>query len=49
MKEQEMAVIADLITRALQKVGDERGLATIAAEVRDLCGQFPIYRQRLGT
>ena len=49
MKEQEMAVIADLITRALQKVGDERSLATIAAEVRDLCGQFPIYRQRLGT
>jgi glycine hydroxymethyltransferase len=49
MKEQEMAVIADLITRALQKVGDERGLATIAAEVRDLCGQFPIYRQRLST
>jgi glycine hydroxymethyltransferase len=49
MKEQEMAVIADLITRALQKVGDEKGLATVAAEVRDLCGQFPIYRQRLGT
>src|SRR5712691_6202269 len=47
MKEQEMEVIADLIARALQKVGDEKGLAVIGAEVRDLCGQFPIYRQRL--
>ncbi|HJY83574.1 MAG TPA: serine hydroxymethyltransferase [Candidatus Binatia bacterium] len=47
MKEKEMAVIADLITRALQKVGDEKGLAAVAAEVRDLCGQFPLYRQRL--
>ncbi len=48
MKEQEMEVIADLIARALQKVGDEKGLAAIGAEVRDLCGKFPIYRQRLG-
>ncbi len=48
MKEQEMEVIADLIARALQKVGDEKGLAVIGAEVRDLCGKFPIYRQRLG-
>src|SRR5262245_46258589 len=47
MKEKEMEMVADLITRALQKVGDEKSLAAIAAEVRDLCGQFPIYRQRL--
>jgi len=48
MKENEMELIADLITRALQKVGDEKGLAAIGAEVRDLCEKFPIYQQRLG-
>jgi glycine hydroxymethyltransferase len=48
MKEAEMDVIADLIFRALQKVQDERGLSALGAEVRDLCRQFPIYRQRLG-
>jgi len=47
MKENEMGVIADLIARALQKVGDEKGLAAIGVEVRDLCEKFPIYRQRL--
>jgi glycine hydroxymethyltransferase len=47
MKENEMEGIADLITRALQKVGDEKGLTAIGAEVRDLCEKFPIYRQRL--
>ncbi len=48
MKEAEMEVIADLIQRALQKVGDERALVTIGDEVRDLCANFPIYRRRLG-
>ncbi|HKA52827.1 MAG TPA: serine hydroxymethyltransferase [Candidatus Binatia bacterium] len=48
MKETEMELIADLIARALQKVGDEKGLAVIGAEVRELCEKFPIYRQRLG-
>ena len=47
MKENEMGVIADLIARALQKVGDEKGLAAIGVEVRELCEKFPIYRQRL--
>ena len=47
MKEGEMDVIADLICRALQKVGDQRGLAVIGDEVRDLCSQFPLYRRRL--
>jgi glycine hydroxymethyltransferase len=49
MKEREMEVIADLIYRALQKVGDERGLAAIGDEVKDLCSRFPLYRQRLDT
>jgi glycine hydroxymethyltransferase len=49
MKEAEMERIADLITRALQKVGDEQGLAKIGDEVSALCRQFPIYQRRLGT
>src|SRR5215510_11858824 len=47
MKEKEMESIADLIARALQKVGDEKALTTIGAEVRDLCEKFPIYQRRL--
>jgi glycine hydroxymethyltransferase len=47
MKEKEMEVIAELITRALQKVGDEKGLTALGDEVRDLCEQFPIYQRRL--
>ncbi len=43
MKEPEMEVIAELIWRALQKVGDDRALGAIGAEVRDLCRQFPVY------
>ena len=43
MKEPEMDVIADLIYRALQKVGDETALTAIGDEVRDLCRQFPLY------
>jgi glycine hydroxymethyltransferase len=47
MREKEMGVIADLIYRALQKVGDHRALAAIGDEVRDLCKQFPLYNHRL--
>jgi glycine hydroxymethyltransferase len=49
MKEAEMEQIADLIMRALQKVGDEQELAKIGDEVSALCRQFPIYQRRLGT
>lgn len=49
MKEQEMDVIADLISRALQKVGDEQALTAIGNEVRDFCRTFPIYKGRLQT
>ena len=49
MKEAEMDVIADLISRALQKVGDERGLASIGEEVKDLCRKFLIHPKRLST
>lgn len=47
MKEEEMEQIADLIFRALQKVGDERALTAIGKEVHDLCDKFPIYKRRL--
>ena len=47
MEEAEMDQIADLIFRALQQVGDERALAAIGEEVRDLCQRFPIYEHRV--
>jgi glycine hydroxymethyltransferase len=47
MKEKEMDEIADLISRALQRVGDEQALTAIGNEVRDLCSTFPIYKRRL--
>jgi glycine hydroxymethyltransferase len=46
MKEKEMDVIADLILRALQKVGDAQALTVIGNEVRDFCCTFPIYKGR---
>ena len=45
MKEPEMRVIAGLIQRALALVGDEDGLDAVAAEVRELCEGFPVYRR----
>lgn len=47
MKEAEMEQVADLIARALGRVGDERGLAAIGEEVRALCQQFPVYAHRV--
>jgi glycine hydroxymethyltransferase len=42
MKEPEMRAIADLIARALERVGDAKGLASVADDVKALCGKFPI-------
>ena len=47
MREPEMDVIADLMKRGLERVGNERGLTALAGEVRDLCARFPVYRHRL--
>src|SRR6185295_8864042 len=44
MKEKEMDVIADFISRALQKVGDTDALKAIGRDVRDLCSHFPMYK-----
>jgi glycine hydroxymethyltransferase len=42
MKEDEMGLIATLISRALGAAGDESHLDGIRAEVQELCDQFPI-------
>jgi glycine hydroxymethyltransferase len=47
MKEKEMEIIADLIVRALNHVGDENALRSIANEVNVLCKRFPVYPHRL--
>jgi glycine hydroxymethyltransferase len=47
MKEPEMAVIAALITRALQNVGNEAALRSVADDVLALCRKFPIGYDRL--
>ena len=42
----EMDRIAELIARALARIGDARGLAAVGDEVRALCRQFPVYPER---
>jgi len=42
MGEAEMGAIADLIARALEKVGDAAGLASVREDVISLCRKFPI-------
>ncbi len=43
----EMAIVARLIGRVLDAPGDEKGLAAVRGEVRELCGHFPLYPDRL--
>ena len=47
MKEPEMAIIADLIARALANVSDAVTLRSIADAVGELCSKFPVYPHRL--
>lgn len=47
LKEPEMAKVADWIDRALNNLENEEALATIRAEVKELCLQFPLYADRL--
>ena len=42
MREREMAVIAGLIARALQNVGNEAALRSVADDVIALCAKFPL-------
>ena len=48
LKENEMAVIAGLIARALDQVSDEAALRAVADDVGELCKKFPVYPHRLG-
>ncbi len=43
MKEAEMEKIADFMDRALRHWGDEKKLAAINSEARELCLSFPVY------
>jgi glycine hydroxymethyltransferase len=43
MRESEMDLIADLITRALKSPDDDRALGMIRDEVETLCRRFPLY------
>jgi len=47
MKEKEMVTIADFISRALNHVGNDAVLKSIADDVRELCKKFPVYPHRL--
>ncbi len=47
MKEPEMKKIAGLIACALKNRRDEKRLEEVRREVRSICGQFPLYAQRL--
>jgi glycine hydroxymethyltransferase len=43
MREADMDVIADYITRVLSSPDDERVLRAVQAEVKQLCRKFPLY------
>jgi glycine hydroxymethyltransferase len=43
MREAEMDLIADLITRALKTPADDAALGMIRSEVERLCRKFPLY------
>ena len=47
MKEKEMELIGDFISQALNCVGDETALRSIADRVGALCKKFPVYPHRL--
>jgi glycine hydroxymethyltransferase len=49
MKEKEMAAIAELISRALNNVGNDAALKSVGDDVRELCKKFPIYPARKAT
>ena len=46
MREPEMDVIADLITRALATPDDDAALTAVKAEVEALCRKFPLYPEQ---
>ncbi|OGB92567.1 MAG: serine hydroxymethyltransferase [candidate division NC10 bacterium RIFCSPLOWO2_12_FULL_66_18] len=47
MREAEMRHVAGLIAEVLENIEDATRLARVAAQVRELCAVFPLYRERL--
>jgi len=47
MREAEMRHVAGLIAEVLENIEDSTRLARVAAQVRELCAVFPLYRERL--
>jgi len=47
MKEQEMKRIAGFFSAVLRDIHNEKRLTEVREEVRSLCGQFPIYPERI--
>jgi len=43
MKEPEMVQIADLITAVLRDIKNEKTIAGVRSQARELCGKFPLY------
>lgn len=47
MAEKDMDAVGDLILRALAAPDDDTALASVRAEVDELCRRFPLYADRL--
>ncbi|MDY0291700.1 MAG: serine hydroxymethyltransferase [Desulfuromonadaceae bacterium] len=47
LKEPQMKQVAQWIRRALDNIENDTALATIRAEVKELCQQYPLYAHRL--
>lgn len=47
MKEEDMEIIADLISQVLNNIGNPTAISKIRAEVNNLCSRFPIYTELL--
>jgi len=47
MKEEQMKIIAGFIARILKDIKNQEKIREIRSSVQDLCGQFPLYPERL--
>jgi len=47
MKEPQMKAIAGMIAETLANLNDDAKIREIRGQVRELCDQFPLYRERL--
>jgi glycine hydroxymethyltransferase len=43
MQEKQMAQIADMITRVLRDINNEKTIIEVRSEAKSLCDQFPLY------